>query len=153
MAVHVVAMCVAYFGALPIGEWMCELVSLLGAVCRVGKPCVWRADGGWRIRAVRGESGRYEVQYLGQRGRSAVRTTGRAIWRILSRDRCSWNGRSNQGPPTVLTMLTYSALALRGANHAGHHLVNVVFLGIALLGWVAGAVYKGKTPDRCVFSF
>ncbi|WVO14412.1 hypothetical protein L204_102045 [Cryptococcus depauperatus] len=39
------------------------------------------------------------------------------------------------------------SLALRAADHASHHLVNGVFLAVAILGWLAGATYKANMPN------
>ncbi|WWD19150.1 hypothetical protein CI109_103608 [Kwoniella shandongensis] len=40
------------------------------------------------------------------------------------------------------------SLALRAADHPSHYFVNLVFLAIAIVGWLAGATYKAASVDR-----
>lgn len=44
--------------------------------------------------------------------------------------------------------LTSIGLALRAAGHSGHHLVNVVFLIVATLSWLALVGYRAASPNR-----
>ncbi|KAK8854705.1 hypothetical protein IAR55_003444 [Kwoniella newhampshirensis] len=40
------------------------------------------------------------------------------------------------------------SLALRAADHPSHYFVNLIFLAIAIFGWLAGAAYKAAAVDR-----
>jgi len=44
-------------------------------------------------------------------------------------------------------LLTPPGLALRAAGHPSHYLVNTLFIGVTVFGWVMGLAYKAAMPD------
>ncbi|WVQ80188.1 hypothetical protein IAT38_002293 [Cryptococcus sp. DSM 104549] len=56
------------------------------------------------------------------------------------------------GVHAALMMLAYFgvlpiSLALRAADHPFHYIANVLFLAVAILGWLVGAAYRAASPD------
>lgn len=71
----------------------------------------------------------------------------------------SWDEQDVQGHKTLMGLYVLGmgsayfvilpiALALRSADHPAHHIVNTIFLVVAVLGWLAGVAYRSSSVDR-----